>query len=345
MKRRFLALALGLSVLLSGCAAEAGPEPALRRYEASFLTLFDTVTTIVGYAAAEEDFQRTAQDFHDALEEYHQLFDAYHEYAGVNNIKTINDNAGGGAVRVDRRIIDLLVFCWELERLSGGRVDVTMGSVLALWHEARERGVNDPEHAALPGEDALRAAAEHTGFHLLEIDEEACTVRLTDPDARLDVGAVAKGYAVERVCESSPSGLLVSVGGNVRATGPKPEGNAPWVVGVQDPDGGGTDYLHTLYVEDSSVVTSGDYQRYYTVDGVRFHHIIDPDTLYPARYWRAVTVLCADSGLADGLSTALFLLPREEGEALARQCGAEAMWVTGDGALFYTGGFQEAVRT
>ena len=78
---------------------------------------------------------------------------------------------------------------------------------------------------------------------------------------------------------------------------------------------------------------------------MRWHHIIDPDTLYPAKYWRAVTVLCADSGLADGLSTALFLLPREEGAALARSCGAEAMWVALDGALFYTDGFLEAVRT
>ena len=345
MKCRFLVLALGAALLLSGCAAQAAPEQALQRYEASFLTLFDTVTTIVGYAETKEDFERTAQTFHDALLEYHQLFDVYHDYDGMNNLKTVNDNAGGEAVQVDRRIIDLLLFCEELEQLTQGRVDVTMGSVFALWHEAREDGVNDPEHAALPDAAALEAASEHTGFHLLEIDEEACTVRLTDPDARLDVGAVAKGYAVEQVCRTSPAGLLVSVGGNVRATGPKPEGNAPWVVGVQKPDGGKTDYLHTLYVEDASVVSSGDYQRYYTVDGVRYHHIIDPDTLYPGRQWRAVTVLCGDSGLADGLSTALFLLPYEEGAALALQCGAEAMWVAADGTQLYTDGFQQAVRT
>lgn len=346
MKERIVSLALGLALLLSGCAAPAAQSagPELARYEASFLTLFDTVTSIVGYAGTEEAFQAEVQDFHDALEEYHKLFDAYNEYAGMNNIKTINDSAGGEAVPVDGRIIDLLLFCREVERLTDGRVDVTMGSVLSLWHDARERGINDPEHAALPDGDALCAAAQHTGFDLLEIDEEASTVRLTDPEARLDVGAVAKGYAVERVCQNAPEGLLLSVGGNVRATGPKP-GGEPWVVGVQEPDGGKEDYLHTLYVSDSSVVSSGDYQRYYTVDGVRYHHIIDPDTRYPGTRWRAVTVLCADSGLADGLSTALFLLSQEEGEALARQCGAEALWVAADGTLSCTGGFQEAVRT
>ena len=344
MKRRVWALALA-ALLLSGCAAQGASGRELRRFEASFLTLFDTVTTIVGYAETEEDFQAAAQTFHEQLLEYHQLFDIYHDYDGLNNLKTVNDSAGGDPVPVDPRIISLLLFCRELEELTGGKVDVTMGSVLALWHEARSQGVDDPEEAALPGQAALEEAARHTGFSLLEIDQEASAVRLTDPLARLDLGAVAKGYAVEQVCRSSPAGLLVSVGGNVRATGPKPEGNAPWVVGVQEPDGGKQDYLHTLYIDQQSVVSSGDYQRYFTVDGARYHHIIDPETLFPGTLWRAVTVVCADSGLADGLSTALFLLPREEGEALAERCGAQAMWVAPGGALSYTGGFLELVRT
>lgn len=345
MKQRVLALALAAALLLGGCAPQAAPGPELHRYEASFLTLFDTVTTIVGYAESREEFQATAQAFHDELLEYHQLFDIYHDYDGMNNLKTVNDRAGGDPVAVDPRIVELLLFCRELEALTGGRVDVTMGSVLSLWHEARSAGVDDPEHAALPDRAALEAAAEHTGFSLLELDREASTVRLTDPLARLDVGAVAKGYAVEQVCRSAPAGLLVSVGGNVRATGPKPEGDAPWVVGVQRPDGGRQDYLHTLYIDRQSVVSSGDYQRYYTVDGARYHHIIDPETLSPGTLWRAVTVVCPDSGLADGLSTALFLLPREEGEALARRCEAQAMWVSTGGELFYTDGFLELVRT
>lgn len=344
MRQRVLALAMA-ALLLSGCAAQTAPGPKPRRYEASFLTLFDTVTTIVGYADSEEEFRRTAQELHDSLLEYHQLFDAYHEYGGMNNLKTVNDRAGGDPVEVDGRILKLLLFCRELEELTGGKVDVTMGSVLALWHEARTEGVDDPEHAALPDAGALEEAARHVGFHLLELDGEASTVRLTDPQARLDVGAAAKGWAVEQVCRAAPAGLLVSVGGNVRATGPKPEGNSPWVVGVQEPDGEAQDYLHTLNIHHQAVVSSGDYQRYYTVDGVRYHHIIDPDTLRPGRLWRAVTVVCPDSGLADGLSTALFLLSREEGAALAERCGAQAMWVAPDGGLLYTDGFLELVRT
>ena len=93
------------------------------------------------------------------------------------------------------------------------------------------------------------------------------------------------------------------------------------------------------------MVTSGDYQRYFTVDGVTYHHIIDPDTLYPADHWRSVTILCPDSGLADALSTALFTLPQQEGQALLDAFGAQAMWVQPDGGILYSPGFREYIRT
>ena len=328
------------AALLAGCAGKAA---AQKQYQATFLELFDTVTTIVGYAETEEAFQAQAQAIYDRLLEYHRLFDIYEEYEGINNLKTVNDRAGTAPVEVDGAIIDLLLDCRALYEQTGGRVNVAMGSVLALWHQARSAGVEDPEHAALPGEAALAEAAAHTGFDAVHIDREASTVYLSDPGQSLDVGAIAKGWAVERVCRQALAGLLVSVGGNVCATGPRPTDGSDWVVGIQDPDGGGC--LHTLCLSRGSVVSSGDYQRYYTVDGQRFHHIIDPDTLYPARLWRSVTVVCPDSGLADALSTALFTLPLEEGMELAAQCGAEAMWLDHEGQSRCTPGFAEYIRT
>ena len=218
-----------------------------------------------------------------------------------------------------------------------------MGSVLELWHEARSDGIDDPEHAELPDMTALEEAARHCDFDAVIIDEENSTVYLSDPQMRLDVGAVAKGWAAQRAAEHAPDGLLISVGGNVCATGAKDENGTPWVVGVNDPDGG--DYLHTIYVTEGSVVTSGDYQRYFVVDGKIYHHIIDPETLVPSTYWRSVTIVCADSGLADALSTALFLLPLEEGQALLDKTGAEAMWVDADGNQYSSPGFEAIIRT
>ena len=152
----------------------------------------------------------------------------------------------------------------------------------------------------------------------------------------LDVGALAKGYAVEQVAAAAPDHFLISVGGNVCATGPKPDGT-PWTVAVENPDGG--DFLKLLYAEDRSVVTSGDYQRYFELDGVRYHHIIDPDTLEPAAYWRSVTVVAESSAAADCLSTALFTLPQAEGQRLLDQWGAEALWIGRDGAQVMSPGF------
>lgn len=338
--KRIFALFLALTLLLSGCA---GAQAEQKQYSATFLTVFDTVTTIVGRDASEEEFSRKAQAVHDELLVYHQLFDIYNEYEGLNNLKTINDNPGE-AIAVDQAIIDLLLDCKVYYDLTDGRVNAAMGSVLYLWHEAREDGLNDIANAYLPDGDALREAAEHASWDSVVIDRENSMVTITDPALRLDVGAIAKGWSVQRVAENAPEGLLISVGGNVCATGPKDSSGTPWVVGVQDPDGG-DNYLHTLYLTKGSMVTSGDYQRAYLVDGEFYHHIIDPDTLYPGKLWRAVTVVCPDSGLADALSTALFLLPMEEGQRLLDVCESYAMWVDASGEMFYSEGFEELIRT
>ena len=313
-------------------------------YTATFLGAFDTVTTVKGMAESEAAFKETAQAVHDELLRYHQLFDIYNGYEGINNLKTVNDAAGIAPVEVDPAVIELLLDCREYYAATNGKVNAAMGSILRLWHEARNDRLNNPTNAYLPNPEALEEAAKHCDFESVILDEAASTVYLSDPAMSLDVGAIAKGWSVERTARNAPAGLMISVGGNTRATGPKDLSGTPWVVGIQDPKGGES-YLHTVYVTESSLVTSGDYQRTFTVEGKAYHHIIDPDTLYPSAYWSSVTIACADSGLADALSTALFLLPQEAGQALLDKYGAEALWVDRDGNLYYSPGFQEIIRT
>ena len=304
---------LTLACLLTGCAAgAAGGKPTV--YESTYLTLFDTVTVIRGRAESQAAFTETAQGIHDTLLRHHQLFDIYNDYEGMNNLKTVNDQAGVAPVEVDGDIIRLLRECREFYDATGGKVNVAMGGVLALWHDARTAGLDDPANAALPDRAALENAAAHMDFDAVVIDEDASTVFISDPETRLDVGAVAKGWSAQRAAENAPEGLLISVGGNICVTG-------------------------------GSVVTSGDYQRTYLVDGEYYHHIIDPETLMPSRYWRSVTVVCADSGIADALSTALFLLPQDEGQSLLTRYNAEAMWLDADGGEFFSQGFRELLRT
>lgn len=334
MVKKIIPLLLVL-VLLSGCG-----EKEKQVYQTVFLDVFDTVTTLRGYEESEQAFQQRAEQVHRALQEYHNLFDIYNDYPG--GLKQVNDNAGISPVQVDRAVLDLLKDCRDYYELTQGRVNVAMGSVLYLWHEAREAGLNDPEHAALPEMEKLKEAAKHTSFDTVLLDEQAGTVFLSDPSQRLDVGAVAKGWTAQRVSQLLPEGYMLNVGGNVCTRGVKP-GGGKWNIAVQSPNAG-EDNLCVVSLSGQSLVTSGDYQRSYTVDGKRYHHIIDSDTLMPSEYWRSVTILCDDSGLADCLSTALFLLPLEEGKALAEQYNVEVMWVDADMNITQTPGFTTALR-
>jgi len=338
--KRFISICMIMCLLFCGCGRIL-PLPQ-KQYSATFMDLFDTVTSIVGFALNEEEFHVQAQKLHDELLTYHQLFDIYNEYDGVNNLKTVNDQAGIAPVAVDTNIIELLLDCKHYYELTAGKVNIAMGNVLSLWHAARNEGIRDPLNARLPDSKQLKDAARHMDFDCIEIDENALTVYISDAACSLDVGAIAKGWATQQVAESAPTGMLISVGGNIYATGPKPRDN-PWVIGIRDPNG--SDNLHTICVNSGAVVTSGDYQRSYTVDGLEYHHIIDPITQMPARHWRSVTVACEDSGLADALSTALFLLPLEDGQALAEKCGVNALWVDHNGDEFMTPGFKGILRS
>ncbi len=329
------------AVLLCGCSAVL-ENSKTKQHTATFLDLFDTVTTIVGNAENEQEFTKLVQPIHDSLEHYHKLFDIYEEYDGINNLKTVNDNAAKEPIKVDAAILELLQDAKNYYTDTNGMFNPAMGAVLRLWHDAREDGINDPQNAYLPSYEELKNAAQHINPESIVLDKENSTVFISDPQLKIDVGAIAKGWAVQMVCESAPKGLLISVGGNVCATGAKDQDGNPWAVGVTDPDGG--DNLHVLNITAGSVVTSGSYQRAYAVDGELYHHIIDPKTLYPSKFWTSVTVVCEDSGLADVLSTSLFLLNADDGQALLDKFDAEAMWVDLNGGMYYSPKFKDLIR-
>lgn len=346
MPKKTVTIVLLITMILGMAACK----PSKKRFQAQFLELFDTVTTIIGYSEDEKSFSESVQMIYDSLEIYHQLYDIYNDYEGINNIKTINDNAGIAPVVVDKRIIELLKFSKEAYELSGGKVNVAFGAVLAVWHDYREKGIENPEAAELPPMELLKEKAQHTDINKLIIDEEASTVYLEDPQMRLDVGAIAKGYATEQLArqlkEKGIDGILISVGGNVRAIGGRQEVQREWNVGIQNPDRDSDEqYLLITKIMNLSLVSSGDYERYYTVDGEEYHHIIDPETLMPAKYFTAVSILCEDSGMADALSTAIFSMPLEEGKRLIEGLdNTEALWVMEDGELIYSSGFESFIK-
>ncbi len=329
-------------VLLPLCLCSCA-QPEL--YDQTYIDLFNTVTRIAAVDADESAANEAIADACALLNEYHRLSDIYAGYDGVNNAYTLNQSAALAPVKVDARLIALLQYGKSMYELTDGRVNIAMGAVLSLWHDSRTSGLNDPENAALPDIDALTEAAEHTDINDLVIDEAAGTVYFADPLLRLDLGALAKGYAVQQACELLKTrglyGALIAAGGNVCTLGKRADGGS-WHIAVQDPFGAGT--LCTLLVSGKSVVTSGVYERYYEVDGVRYHHIIDPATLMPSEYYASVTVICDDSALADALSTALFNMEPEVAlEFVNAQPGVEALFVLPDGSEAVSDGFGEYV--
>ena len=342
------AICAGLAAV-SLCTAVGCAKQERVRCSKTYLEFFDTVTQIVGYETDEEVFSQNCEAVYSLLEEYHQLTDIYHSYEGVNNVRTVNKNAGIAPVKVDEKLIDLLEFSKEMCSSTGGMCNIAMGSVLSIWHKYREQGIDDPESAVLPPMDDLTEASEHCSIDDLIIDREAGTVYLADTEMSLDLGAAAKGYAVERAAELLMSrgvadGYSINIGGNVRTIGKKSDGS-DWAAGIQNPD---TDseqpYVVRIKLNDMALVTSGNYQRYYEVDGVRYHHIIDPATLMPLNYFDSVSVLCGDSGMADSLSTALFNMPVDEGKRLlSGMDGVDAVWVFPDGTFDCTEGFEELI--
>lgn len=343
--KRLIAILTAWVFVFSFSACSASEKNKYTDYSFDY---FDTATILVGYAENKTEFDAVCNEIKALLQEYHQLYNIYNRYDGIVNLCTVNDLHDGvhTVVKVDKKIMDLLIYARELYTLTEGKMNIAMGSVLSIWHRYRTEGMDDPDNASLPPMTILEEAAEHTDIDQMILDESASTVYLADPVMSLDVGAIAKGYAVEQIAryleEKGITGYILNVGGNIRCVGSRPEGE-PWSVAIENPDteNESEPYIAYLHLQDKSLVTSGSYQRYYTVDGVRYHHIIDPATLMPGTNFRSVSVLCSDSGKADALSTALFSMSYEEGRSLIESLAdVEAMWVLPDGEQHYSTGFE-----
>lgn len=349
--KKLLLIIISLLISISACSNESNS--GYTKYSYEFLGTFDTVIQIMGYAKNADEFEVMAEICKDRFIELNKLYDIYHDYYGINNIKSINDNAGIKPVEVQQEIIDLLVFSKEWHGKTNGKCNIAMGSVLSIWHDYREKGINNPEEAEIPPLEILKEAMKFTDINKVIINDDNNTVYLEDKNMRLDVGAIAKGFATEIVAneliDKGYTSFIISSGGNVRTVGePMDRSRKKWGIGIQDPDGNPNDpnepSLDILYINDQSLVTSGDYQRQYEVDGKMYHHLIDPDTLMPAEYFRSVSIVANDSGIADFMSTTIFLTPYEEGRRLLENLGIDAIWVMKDGTVQATGNARKVMK-
>lgn len=353
-------LSLSMMMIMTGCS---------KKYElmSHYITgPFDTITTYMSYVSSEDEFNEQCDYIEEQLNYYDQLFDKYNTYNGMNNLKTINDNAGKKVIEVDQPLINLLNLSIERNQKISSKVNIAFGSVINIWHDYREEAESHDGVGTVPSDEELEKANQHTSIDSIEIDEKKKTVYINDALASIDVGATAKGYAIELIkdglIEMGVDNFLLSGGGNVASHGQRKiqkEGEFylddcadKFCVGIESPQDGNfaasaddpdSENEAVLVVQGESIVTSGDYQRFYQdVNGVRYHHLIDPETLYPAVHFRSVSIITEDSGLADFLSSAVFLMEYEEGLKLVNSLdGVEAIWLLEDGKIKMSDGLKD----
>ena len=316
-----------------GCSKETGSKSRSRTY----FDCFDTVSSIYSYQKeSEEQFEKTASSIREMLVRYHCLLDIYNEYEGINNLCTLNKNAGIQSVELDPFLLDYLQKGIDYCHLTGGEMNIMMGSVLSIWHNCRENSI-------LPSNEELEKASEHTDINSLVIDREKGTAYITDGLASVDAGAMGKGFAAEAIAqfllESGNNSYVVDIGGNLRLVGTKPNGDG-WITGIKNPTTENQVAVR-LSLSDTSCVTSGNYERYVEIEGKRYSHIIDKDTLMPADYYLSVSVITPDSALADALATALSCMSLESGLEMLRGLeNVQVLWILPDMSMVTTEGFK-----
>ncbi|MCX6551009.1 MAG: FAD:protein FMN transferase [Acidobacteria bacterium] len=262
----------------------------------------------------------------------------FSEYQASSEISAINRAAGQSPVEVDPEVFGLLQRASWVSAVTQGSFDITFASCGGLWSVRNER---------IPDDESIAACLEHVGYRNIRLDGRRSSVFLPTAGMRIGLGGIAKGYGVDRAAdvlvERGITSFVVDGGGDMRVEGTDVEG--PWTVHIAHPRHPGQ-IFETIRLSHGSIVTSGDYLRYFERDGVRYHHIIDPTTGRPARRSVSVTVIAPTATEADGLATGLFVLGPDRGmAALASLPGVEALYFAPDLTVHATRGFPRGTQT
>ncbi len=260
-------------------------------------------------------------------------------YSDKSEISLINRNAGVAPVKVSPDTLDIIEKAVYVSEMTDGAFDVTVGPLVKLW---------DMEKKIVPDKKAIAEAMQRVGYKNIMIDKSASTVFLKKSGAQIDLGGIIKGYAADKVVQLlKQNGIqagIVAVGGEVRSFGKKPDGTA-WVVGIQNPrqKGPNDEVVATVELSDKATSTSGDYNKYFEKDGVRYHHLLDPKTGFPSKNCGSVTVIANNATTSDGFSK-IFILGPDKGLEVAKKVGFEAVFIGCDGKISMSDSLKNRIR-
>lgn len=327
MKKLLASLLVFSSLTCAGCFFQTEKHEDTR-------FMMDTIVTITTTGDSQKDLTDATND---ALQLFQTIANQTDPYTaqGPEDLYAVNQSDGKGPHKASPYLMDILS---QVQPMGNRDLDLTLGPVIQVWNAHKEA-------KTVPSREEVAQALAKTGPEKYTVDTAANTVTLA-PGAQLDLGAVAKGYAVEQTADllsrdKRVKTALINAGGNIKVLGTK-ENGSPWKIGIQDPRNP-QKILGTLAVKDgTAIATSGDYQRYYEVDGKRYHHILDPQTGWPAWHARSVTVVTHSAFWADYYSTLLFVLPEDKAMALVeKDPNLEMLYVDLEGKTYVSSGLKD----
>ncbi len=324
------ALLIILGMLLASCGKQQDHLMKVTR------TSLHTITSMTVLTSNEQQAQQAIDAAYRELDRLGQMLNFY---ADDSEIANINKNAGVSPVRVSPETFEIIQKAVFASENTEGAFDATVGPLVKLW---------DFKKGIVPDKDDIEDLLDQVGYKNIVLDASAQTVYLKEEGAQIDLGGILKGYAADKASlvlqKNGLSSGIVTVGGEVRAFGNKPDGT-PWIVGIQNPrqKGPNDEVIATIALSNRSISTSGDYIKFFEKDGVRYHHILNPKTGYPAEQCGSVTVIANDGVTADGFSK-IFVLGPEKGLKIAKKVGFDAIFIDCNGKISMSEGLQDKIR-
>ncbi len=312
-----------ISMFLTTCLSCTAPNQPLT-YTGYY---FDTIVNLTFYNNKDA---KLAEECFDLCQSYENLLSRTVEGSDIWNI----NHSNGVAVTVSPETYALLEEALFYCELSRGKIDITVAPLMDLWNFTDATKEQTP-----PTQGEIDALLTHVDYRLIELENN--TVTLKDPKAAIDLGFIAKGYIADRIKEylisQGVESALINLGGNICAIGNKPDGTA-YTIGIQEPFAPGGTTLDTIEITNTSIVTSGTYERYFTYNNTIYHHILDATTGYPSdSSLTSVTIICTSALQADALSTTCFVLGKDKAlEYINSLDGAECILVDTQGNLYYS---------
>ena len=296
----------------------------------------DTVVTVDIYTQDEAAANEYTQQVFALFDKWDQLLDIYNPDSLIYQI----NNEGAKDLEVPEGIITMIAESKRFHEKSDGSFDITITPLMDVW------GFGQGEQE-VPSQQELEEALARVDLTRVEINQEK-NLLYVPQELQLDFGSVAKGFvvdlAIEKLDELGVDNALINAGGNIGVLGPRPD--RPWNLGIRDPREETEDIFsdYILALESGGMATSGDYQRYFEEDGVRYSHLIDPETGYQARDMRSATIFADNALKADILSTTIFVMGWEEGQTLVEQLPEVEALLVRDNEIWYSSGFSEILR-